>query len=628
MRRVLAIALLAFGLLAAPVMASGLRLTPARERPFPERAYLLTLPAKTSLSPGQVSVTENGAPVSGLSAVPANAVGQDHFGTVLLIESSESMRGGPIRAAVAAARSFAQQHSAQQPLGVVEFDSVSRIALPLTTDPAAIDNTLAAAPPLASGTHIFNAVSVGLQMLARAKVTGGAIVLLSDGALTGRLSQHASQQRKEQVFSAAAAENVRVYAIGVHDRAFNRRTLESLAATAGGTYTEVNSAGLPSLLRELGTELSNQYLIRYRSLASLGITVQVIARVAGQSGAAVAGYTAPSIPSAVATGQAGKTRISFWRTTWAAVLACILCAALIGLAAMALLAPRRSVRHRVGKFVSTAPDEKPKSWTGTLLERAFSDDGHGLEHSRRWATFVQEVELARVGISVRQIVALTGLGTVLLGWLLVTATASPLGAALALSLPVGVRIAIRVLVERERHAFHEQLPDNLQVIAAAMRAGHTFVGALALVAEDAPEPSRRELRRVLSDEQLGVPLDDALNGVTERMNSRDFEHVALVAALQRETGGNTAEVIDAVTETIRERLELRRLVHSLTAQGRLSGWVVSALPVVLLVLISFINPHYIHPLFHRTAGVIALGVAAAMLVTGFLIIRRIVDIKV
>jgi len=111
------------------------------------------------------------------------------------------------------------------------------------------------------------------------------------------------------------------------------------------------------------------------------------------------------------------------------------------------------------------------------------------------------------------------------------------------------------------------------------------------------------------------------------MNSRDFEHVALVAALQRETGGNTAEVIDTVTETIRERLDIRRLVRTLTAQGRLAGWVVSSLPVALLVIISILNPHYIDPLFHRTAGIIALCVGAVMLGAGFWVIRRIVDIK-
>jgi tight adherence protein B len=628
MRRLLALALLAFGVLSAPAMASGLRLTPAKERPFPERAYLLTLPAKASLSSGQVSITENGAPVSGLSVVPANAVGQGHFGTVLLIETSDSMRGAAIRAAVDAGRSFAQQRSAQQPLAVVEFDTLARIVLPLTTDPAAIANTLTGTPPLASGTHIFNAVSVGLQMLARANVTGGAIILLSDGAITGQLSEQASRQRKAQVISTARAQNVRVYAIGVHDRAFDSRTLQSLAAAAGGTYTEVNSAGLASLLRRLGAELSNQYLIHYRSLAPLGSKVQITAHVAGQPGAAESSYSAPTIPSAVTPRPTAKRHISFWQTTRAALLACVVFAALIGLAAMALLTPRRSVRHRVGRFVSTVTSEKKPSWTGTLLERAFNDDGRRMERSRWWTRLVEDVELARVGVSLEQIIALTALGTALFGWLLVGATASPLGAVLALAVPIGVRVALRVRVDRERRAFDEQLPDNLQVVASAMRAGHTFVGSLGIVAEDAPEPSRRELRRVLADEQLGIPLVDALNGVTKRMNSRDFEHVALVASLQRETGGNTAEVIDSVTETIRDRLDLRRLVRTLTAQGRLSGWVLSALPVVLLVLLSLINPAYIHPLFHRTVGIIALGFAAAMLGSGFFIIRRIVDIKV
>jgi tight adherence protein B len=634
MRRVippaLLAALLALALSATPATASGLRLTPAKMGAFPERSYLLTLPASAPLSPGQVSITENGAPVSGLSVVPASTVGQGHFGTVLLIETSASMRGSAISAALGAARSFAQQRSSQQPLGVVEFDASSRIVLPLTTDQKAIARALAAVPSLAPGTHIFNAVSVGLQMLARANVTAGAVILLSDGALTGRLAPKASEQRKAQVISAAQAQNVRVYAIGVHDRAFNSHNLQGLAAAAGGTYTEVDSAGLPSLLRELGAELSNQDVISYRSVASLGGNVQVTARVAGQPGVAIASYSAPNAPKLPASATApttGKRHASFWRTTMAAVLASIVCALLIGLAAMAVLRPRRSVRHRVGRFVSTAPDESQKSWTATLLERAFADDRRALEHSRRWMALVQEVELAGIALSLKQLVGLTLLGTVVLGWLLASATASPLAVVLALCVPVGVRVAIHAQVQRQRRAFDEQLPDNLQVIAAAMRAGHTFVGALAIVAEDAPEPSRRELRRVLADEQLGVPLTDALNSVTERMNSRDFEHVALVAALQRETGGNTAEVIDTVTETIRERLDLRRLVRTLTAQGRLSAWIVSALPVVLLVLISLINPHYVHPLFHRTAGVIGLGIGAVMVLSGFLVMRRIVDIK-
>jgi tight adherence protein B len=628
MKCALALALLIFGLSVTPATASELRLTPAKGGPFPERSYLLTLPARASLTPSQVSVAENGTPVSGLSVMPANAVGQGHFGTVLLIETSDSMSGRAISSALRAARSYAAERSAQQPLGVVEFDSSSRIVLPLSTGAVAINRVLSASPPLARGTHIFSAVSVGLEMLAHANVTAGAIILLSDGALTGRLSERASKQRKAQVISAAHAQNVRVYAIGVHDSAFNSHNLQSLAASAGGTYTEVDSSGLPSLLRALGAELSNEYLVSYRSSASLGSNVQVTAGVAGQRGTAVASYTAPALAPPAPSAAPVKHHVAFWRTTWAAVLASCLCALLIGLAAMALLAPQRSVRHRVGKFVETDTGEAAKSWTATLLERAFADDGRARKRSGWWATLAGEMELAGIGMSLEALVGLTALGTIVLGWLLVGTTGSPLAVLLALCVPVGVRVAIHVKVDRQRRAFDEQLPDNLQVVAAAMRAGHTFVGGLAMVAEDAPEPSRRELRRVIADEQLGVPLADALAAVTERMKSRDFEHVALVAALQRETGGNTAEVIDTATETIRERLDLRRLVRTLTAQGRLSGWVVSSLPVVLLVLISLINPHYIHPLFHKTVGIVALGVGAAMLVGGFLIIRRIVDIKV
>ncbi len=142
------------------------------------------------------------------------------------------------------------------------------------------------------------------------------------------------------------------------------------------------------------------------------------------------------------------------------------------------------------------------------------------------------------------------------------------------------------------------------------------MGSLGVVTNDAPEPSRRELRRALADEQLGVPLVDALNRISDRMESSDFHHVALVATLQAETGGNTAEVLDVVTETIRERLELRRMIRTLTAQGRLAGWVLSALPVGLLLFLSFINPHYISPLFHTTLGIIAIVMAGVMVISG------------
>jgi tight adherence protein B len=179
-----------------------------------------------------------------------------------------------------------------------------------------------------------------------------------------------------------------------------------------------------------------------------------------------------------------------------------------------------------------------------------------------------------------------------------------------------------------RDEFVGQLPDNLQVLASALRAGHSFTGAFAVVAADSPEPARREFQRVVADEQLGVRLEDSLREVARRMESADMEQVALLAELQREAGGNMAEVLDTVVETIRDRFDLRRLVKTLTAQGRMARWVLSLLPAFLLLVISLLNPAYMAPLFASTFGRFALLVATGMVIAGSLVIKRIVNIKV
>jgi tight adherence protein B len=218
-------------------------------------------------------------------------------------------------------------------------------------------------------------------------------------------------------------------------------------------------------------------------------------------------------------------------------------------------------------------------------------------------------------------------GTLIL-MLVLTMIGGPLLGLLAFGAPVGIWALISRRVREQRLLFRDQLPDNLQIVASAMRAGHSFSGALSVVAEDAPEPTRREFSRVLADERLGIPLDEALEVVVDRMASKDFQQVALVAALQRETGGNTAEVLDRVTDTVRDRVALQRMIKTLTAQGRMSRWVVSGLPVALLAAITLINPEYVRPLYVEPLGRALLIVAAVMVVSGSLVIKRIVDIKV
>ena len=123
-----------------------------------------------------------------------------------------------------------------------------------------------------------------------------------------------------------------------------------------------------------------------------------------------------------------------------------------------------------------------------------------------------------------------------------------------------------------------------------------------MVVDAAAEPMKSEMARVVQEEALGTPLEDALAMVAKRMDNTDLDQLGLVARLQRDTGVSAAEVIDRVTETVRERFELRRLVSTLTSQARMSRWIVTLLPVGLLLVISLLNPHYLHPLFSRLSA--------------------------
>ena len=132
----------------------------------------------------------------------------------------------------------------------------------------------------------------------------------------------------------------------------------------------------------------------------------------------------------------------------------------------------------------------------------------------------------------------------------------------------------------------------------------------------------------MSDERLGIPLDDALGSCVTRMQSRDLDQVALVALLQRDAGGNAAEVIDQVALNIRVRQELRRLVRTLTAQGRMARWVLTLLPIAVFVALFLIDRTYLAPLWETTPGLVGLILGMIMVVIGSLVIKRIVNIKV
>jgi tight adherence protein B len=238
----------------------------------------------------------------------------------------------------------------------------------------------------------------------------------------------------------------------------------------------------------------------------------------------------------------------------------------------------------------------------------------------------RDLDIARIEHSPAAVAWTTAGATVLLA--IVLSTIAPILFLLALMTPFLVRGYIRRRVKRVRDEFDEQLPPNLQMLASALRAGHSFAGALAMTVENAEEPSRRELRRAISDAQLGVPIDEALRRIADRLASRDLEQVALVAELQRTTGGNVAEVLDTVVDTIRDRADVRRLARTLTAQGRLARWILVGLPIATGLGLYALQPDLMRGMLSSGAGQVLLVIGAVLLTAGSLVIQRIVEIEV
>ena len=623
----LVVALLAAALaVTAPAAAKGpLRLVEAGRASFPERAFVLTLPGQRRLAAADVEVRENGERVRDVSLLAAGQTGEDDVGVVLVVDASASMRGKAIHDAVEAARTFAERRPPNQQVAVIAFNRRRSVLLPLTTDDERIRQALSAPPKLASGTRIYDAVDAGLDLLRDADLALGTIIVLSDGADTG------SRVSAAAVAAGARDAHVRVFTVGIRSAQFRSAPLRALGRRAAGGYAEASStADLARVYAQLGSRLANEYVLRYRSSAPVSSKVRVAVRVADINGLAVSGYTSPS----VATSPSGPFRPSpvgrVLQSPLTMFVVALLTAGLFGLALLALIRPRgRTLRRRMAEFVSvhTGPGDAgaPKA---RITSRVLVGAERSLEATRWWARFKETLELAEIRMPAVHIVLWTGVATLFLMWLLALIGGSLLFALLALGVPLAVRSLIYRKLERRRKQFAEQLPDNLQVLASALRAGHSFVGALSVVVDDAAEPSRGEFRRIVADEQLGVPLEDAIRAVVQRMENEDFEQVALVASLQRRTGGSMAEVLERVTETIRERFELRRMVQTLTAQGRMSRWIVSALPVALLAVITALNPGYTAPLFTSTGGRLALLFAAVMVLAGSYVIKRIVDIKV
>jgi tight adherence protein B len=239
------------------------------------------------------------------------------------------------------------------------------------------------------------------------------------------------------------------------------------------------------------------------------------------------------------------------------------------------------------------------------------------------------VEQSGVQLSISALLIIASLSGVLVGLIVAAALRLTVGwvagGALGFALPF---IVLRVKRTRRMRAFEEAFPEALDLVSRALKAGHAFATGIKMVADEMPEPIGPEFRKTFEEQNFGLPLKDALTNLTLRIPLLDVRFFSTAVLIQRETGGNLSEILENLAHVVRERFKILRQVRVYTAHGRLTGYVLLALPAFLAIALAFINPEHMQLLFTEHLGHMMLGATVIMQTIGYFWIRQVVKIEV
>ena len=613
----------------AQAPTGSLDLAPIDPASYPVLSAVVTVPPELNgqeLSAGAVTVSENGiAQPTSLVRLPGN-----RLEVVLVIDTSGSMRGAAFVAAKAAAGTFIARLPHDARVALVAFSSTPVLASPLVQDRnvllGAIDGLQASGE-----TALYDAVNLATMQFSGDPNSRRSIIVLSDGGDT------ASSISLGAATAAVTAADVRLDVVQLITAETSRVALEQLAAAGGGRVVPAEEpAALAGIYDSLAMSLANQYAIGWRS-TSHG-TTQVTVRLE-QSGVVAESRTTLEYPALPAPPPASAPPPSLAPVPvdavvempvtvvepkgvagWTLVLGAGCVAVALFVLGLHAFAPRtrRLARARLGANRPTLPDASALS---ELVGRATASADAALERHGRRSGLNDRLEQAGLALrpgeymvlAVSAIVGGFAVGMLVFGLLV--------GALLAAIAGVAAYLIPNVLRSRRRGEFSGQLPDTLQLMAGSLRAGYGLLQAVDAVGRESPEPTSSEFRRIVVEARLGRDVSHSLHSMAQRIGTDDLSWVVQAIDIHREVGGDLAEVLDTVGTTIRERNQVMRHVKTLTAEGRLSAYILTALPVVLAGALRLTNPRYFR-LLTFGPGLYISAAAIAMLVVGALWFRK------
>lgn len=614
------------------IAAGGVEVVSVDVSSHPEVSVVVAVPASVvaaAPTAADFAVVVDGSRVS----ADVYALVRDPMEVVLVMDTSGSMAGAPIEQAKAAALRFAEQLPDTAHLAVVGFGDAATTLAPMGAtreEVAAAISGLAARGETALYDGVVEATSLFTGSDARR-----ILVLLSDGGDT------VSSAELDDAVVAVSDAGAELRAVALETAESAPGALQVLSA--GKVTTASDAAALAAAYETVALELTGRYRLTFSTNASGVVAIDIfvngpegVLSVSQQvditTGSSTAGVT-PAEPPAGFGPVAGPGPVAVIATadrlsekwTLPAGIALVFVGALV-----TLWLTMRSGREDEPVFIPAEalvaiPEDRP-GW----LKRAGKRARHlGDSVARRSRAGAIDTALDRAGLAIRPgefvVVAATGVVVgVTTGLVLAGLPGAVLFGGFAAVLP---RLVLGGLAARRRRAFSDQLEGTLQTIAGSLRAGYGLVQAISTVATESPVPTSVEFNRVVVENRLGRSLEDSLKAMVRRLDDEDFGWVVEAIEIQREVGGNLAEVLDTVTGTIRDRNMIRRQIHALSAEGRLSAYILLGLPFVIAGFIATISPDYLAELTDTTVGKAMLAGAGMLMFFGALWIRKIVRVE-
>ncbi len=596
----------------------------------PQMRLRVALPAE--LLPGEgerprISVAENGRDVGDVTVSFAEAQ-VEPASVVLVIDTSGSMRGAPLDNAREAARRFVDVLGEGARVAVLTFADDVSVRARLSADPSVVDSALSGMRAHGE-TAVYDALVAAARLVPASQRGRASIVLLSDG--TDTVSGASLGRAIDEVKRAG----VPVYAVALKSPEFNPKALAIIAKDSGGRMLSANASDeLGALFEGIARELRDSFMVEYTSLspATKDVEVDVVAQT--RAGAATAAF-AYANPRFADLGAADAYVAPVLRDD-PRMMAGAISAAFAAVALLVVGVSLVAVRPRTGisqlHFYDQTRDQEPVDSPGAIDGlRSRVVDAVGYVAGRRGLTRYLSTRLEQAGLPLRPAEYMTAhiVAVVLSGFVTHLLLGRFVLSVLAIILTTVAPMAwVGIRVDRRRTEFEAQLPDVLSMIAGSLRGGWGIQQAIDLVVQEAMPPASVEFKRVQTETRLGLPLERSLMEIAERMDSDDFRAVASAIAIQRDVGGNLAEVLDVVSATVRERAALRRQVHALTAEGRLSAIILIVLPIVEAVALSVLSPGYLEPLYTTFAGGILAVTGLVLMVAGSFWLARVTKIEV